>query len=465
MDYAFFIDTYCIHLCMDILGSIFNGAISKRVNEAIAKKQSSTFANALSSINITLNNALPTINPDGADYYQSFKTIGAFYEVTDAICKKVCASPIVAYKVKDKKKLLQAKSLERHDPVQSHLLKLQAIEEVDIPGLGDLLGKGQANPYQTGSQFLGTTVLSYLTSGNTYVHAVKSGKKAKELYCFPNMVIDVDVDDLLDPIRGYTLQNSTLKKFEKDEIQHIKTGNNAPIDRRMEYLYGVAPLRAYLESLRTISEGKRQSSKQVKNGGVFGVLSPKNKIDEFGIDQRTQMKEKLWDARHSDDELSRIFPSSISLEWQNIGLPSGELQLLEVVGASEQDVYRAYHVPLQYHNQKASTSNNQNTATRQFIFDAVAPICAVMGEAFTNFLSAGYDFDYIEFDYTQLPEMAVNMKEVAAYVITLVEAGVLTPNEGRAAVRYGEKTEAYMNEHYVNSGIVPLSRVYEGLTS
>lgn len=449
---------------MDLIGKVFNNAISKRVNEAIAEKRSYEFSNALASINIGLNNSLPTINPDACDYYQSFKTIGAVYEVTDAITKKVIACPIVAYKIKDKKKLQQSKALEKTDPVQSYLLKLQSIEEVDTPGLNEMLTRGKANPYQTGSQFMWTTVLSFLLQGNTYIHPNRVGKKAKELYCFPNMEIMADHDDLLDPIRGYILQNTNRTEFLEEEIQHIKTGTPAPVDRRMEYLYGVSPLRAYYESLRAIQEGKTQSSKQARNGGVFGILSPRDKEDQMTPDQKKQLKEKMIEARHSNDELARVFPSAVALGWQSIGLPIGDLKLLELVGASEEDIYRAYHMPLQYHNQKASTSSNQLTATKQMIYDAVAPICAIMGESFTHLLKDGYGFDYLEFDYTQLPEMAVDMLAVAKYLSALPK-GVLTYNEMRAAIRYGEKAESYMNEHYTESGLVTLRSIYDGLTS
>lgn len=453
---------------MGITDLFFGNAISKRVSAQLAVKQSSTFASALSYININLNSALPTINPDAVDYYQIFKTIGAVYEVTDIITKKVLNCPIVKYKIKDKAKLQKAKTLFKTDPVQSYIMKMQAIEEVDVPDLDKLLSTGMANPYQTGTQMLWCTVLSYLLYGNTYVHPSKiSSGKVKEMYCFPNMTIAADINDLLDPIRGYILQTvlsttaTDLARYEKEEIQHIKTGTAAPIDRRFEYLYGVSTLRAYLESLRSIKEGKSQASKQIKNGGAFGFISPKNKEDQFGKDQKDQLKEKMVEARMSEDELARMFPSSIGLDFTQVGLSPADLQLLEVVEASEEDVYRAYHWPLQFHNQKASTSNNQATAVKQGIYDGVAPVCDVMSEAFTIMLAPGYGFDYLEFDYTQLPEMAVNMKDVAAYLSAL-PPGVLTPNEMRVVLKYGESTEAYMNEHYIASNMTTMKRVFDG---
>lgn len=445
---------------MDLFGSLFGNAISKRVNEQLASKQATAFANGLSMINIGLNNSLPTINPDAGDYYQTFKTIGAVYEVTDLLSKKFLNCPPIYYKVKDKGKLQRSKNLQKTDPIQSYILKMQAIEEVDIPELTTLFTNGKCNPFQTGTQMRWATVLSYLLHGNTYVHPLTGGGKVKELYCFPNMRINVDFEDLLDPIRGYTLQTATLERFKIEEIQHIKTGTPAPVDRNMEYLYGVAPLRAYLESLRSIKEGKTQASKQAKNGGVFGVLSPRDKEDQFSKAQRDQLKEKMVEARRSNDELSRVFPSSIGLAWQNIGLPIADLKLLELVEASEEDVYRSYHVPLSFHNQKASTDNNVGTEVKKLIYDAVAPVCDIMGEAFTICVGKGYGVT-IEFDYTQLPEMAVNMKEVADYLKAL-PIGVLTPNEMRAALKYGEKTEPYMNEHYIQTSMTTMKRVFDG---
>lgn len=452
---------------MDLIGAIFNNSITKRVNEVIASKQSSTFASALQSLNITLNNALPTINPDAVDYYQTFKTIGAVYEVTDIITKKVLKCPFVFYKITNQAKYQQSKLLFKSDPVQATILKAMSTKEVDIPDLHKKLTNGMANPYQTGSQMIWSTCLSYLISGNAYVHHIDSGNKPIEFYCFPNMTIAIDELDLLDPIVGYILQSpmltaqSTISRFEKTEIQHIKTGTPAPVDRRMEYLYGVSPIRSAFESLRSIYEGKRQASKQARNGGALAVVSPKNKEDQFNKDQKDQFKERLVNAHESNDPMARIMPSSIPLEVLQIGLPISDLQLLELVGASEEDVYRAYHWPLQYHDQSGATFSNQASAIVQGIYDGVAPVCDTIGEAITLMCGKGYGFDVCELDYTQLPEMAVNNKDIADYLKSLPQ-GVLTPNEMRAVLKYGEKTDAYMNEHYVLSTMTTMSRVADG---
>lgn len=449
---------------MNLIQSLFKGQIDKAVNSQLALQFGSQYTQSLQNMMAFINGGLPTINPDGFDYYQSFKTIGAVYETTDLISKKVISSPFVFYKVKDAKKLQKAKSIFKTDPVQSYIMKMQAIQEVDNPSLTHLLEN--PNQFQTGTQWEWTTILTYLLQGNSYIHGTfdnleSDKRRALELFCFPNMRIVGDNLNLLDPILGYELMNTDNTPFRKEEIYHMKTGNPAPIDMTLEYLYGVSALRAYLEPMRTIEEAKKQSSKQAKNGGAFGVLSPKNKEDQLQPDQKKQLLDKIKEARGSDEEMKRVFVSSISLAWEQIGLPIGDLMLLETIGASEEDIYRAYHVPLQYHNQKASTSNNEAASIRKLIYDGVAPICDAFGESLTRFLGPGFDNVVIEKDYTQLPEMAVNMTEVANYLNTLPK-GVLTPNEMRVILRYGEKSEVYMNEHYIESSLTTMKRVFDG---
>lgn len=405
----------------------------------------------------SLDFGLPTINADGYDYdNNAFRTIGAVYECTDIISKKAINSPIVFYSVKDAKKLKQAKQMEQTQPVAAYLMKLQAVQEVDNKYLSELLAN--PNPYQNTSQFLWTISLCYLLTGNAYIYTLKGANKTKQMWCIPNMDILADESNLLDPVLGYRMiLGSNFKPFEKDEIYHIKNGTPSNIDRTFQYLYGVSPLRPYLETMRTIKEAKTQASKQAKNGGVFGILSPKDKEDQLGKEQKQQLQEKMKEARQSNDELSRVFPSAIALAWQSIGLPIADLQLLELIGAGEEDIYRGYHVPLSFHNQKASTDNNVGTEVRKLIWDGVAPVCDPISE-FLTFIGKQYGVDMVKMDYTQLPEMAINMKEVAEYLKSIPE-GTLTPNEMRAALKYGEKSEAYLNEHYINKGKVTMSSI------
>lgn len=412
--------------------------IQSRINKAVALRlaelptfQQDNIVNFINGYN------LPTINADSHDYYKEWRSVGAVYEVTDLIAKKINAAEIVIYEVRDANKLKQAKQLQQFNPVQAKILKTASIKEVDHSAIRKLLDN--PNEYMNRTQFIWTTALMYLLRGNCFIYANKVNNKPQFLYPYADMEIVTDVNNIYDPIRGYLMHfDGGQIPFERNDVYHMKTANPIAVDRTFRYLYGVSPLSAYLEPLRTIKEAQLQSSKQMKNGGTMGSLSPKSKEDEFSAEQRRALYERLLEARRSNDELARIIPSSIALEWQQIGLASADLQLIEQLGVSEEQIYRAYHVPLQYHNQKASTSNNQQTAVKQLIYDAVSPVATAISEMLTNFVGKAFGNYQIEIDLTTLPEMAVDMKQIADFMLPMFEAGIFNQDEVRNAMNYGE---------------------------
>lgn len=433
---------------MKFIDNIINKALTKQLAQYQTYNVSNL--NTRELLNFVNGYNLPTLDGDNHDYYNAFRNIGAIYEVTDLIRSKIASADIIVYEVKDAKKLKQSKQLAKSDPIKSQQLKAQSINEISNHEILKVLEK--PNEYMNQTQFISTCALMYMLRGNCYVYGNKVGKKVKQLFPFSEMEIVADIDSLLDPIRGYIYNVDGLDfAFTKDEMCHIKTANPRMISRDFQYLYGVSPLRAYLESLRTIEEGQKQASKQMKNGGVFGILSPEDKEDQFSINQREALAERLKEARRANDELGRIIPSSIKLKWQSMGLPSSELRLLEQVGASQKDIYRAYHVPLQYHNQEASTSNNQQTAVKQLIYDAVTPITEALNEMLTDFLAKSYGNYIVEIDLSTLPEMAVNLKEIADYISPLWKDGLITRNEARYALKYDELSGGIGSEFYTNT--------------
>lgn len=400
--------------------------------------------------NQILASAMPTINEDSYDYIGAQRKIAPVYDATDLIMQKVIASPIVTYRVKDREKLERSKQLEKSDPTAAFVLKKEAIEEVKDLSLNKLL---QApNPYQTQKQFIWSLGLMYLLQGNAYVYGNKTETgKALELFPIANMKILVNTNDQFDPIRGYQMMygQDVLSTFRKDQIYHLKTGTPANLDWDWRYIYGISPLRPHLENMRTIDEAEKQASKQVRNGGVFGILSPKAKEDEFSAPQRQQLHDKMKQARSSNDELARVFPSSISLDWKQIGLTSADLQLAQLTMDKCKAIYRTYHIPEQYLSSERSSYNNVSTAVKQLIYDAVAPLCHTLSEMLTKFVGKEYGDIIIELDYTQLPEMAINMAEMTKYLEVLVSSGIITPNEARVALRYGEVDDPVMNQFRV----------------
>src|SRR5690606_7192672 len=142
-----------------------------------------------------------------------------------------------------------------------------------------------------------------------------------ELFLFPEMEIGTRTGEYLDPILGYKLLIDGFQStYDKDDIYHFKTANPVSIDSTYRYLYGVAPLRAYLEALRSLNEGYKLQSKIMSSGGAFVVISPSPKEGQFSSEQGATLSDSLGQARKSKDARPRIFASSITLDYTELGL-------------------------------------------------------------------------------------------------------------------------------------------------
>jgi HK97 family phage portal protein len=452
---------------MGLIDTFFGKAINKRVQTLTTSFLTQASTNLFNdSVFRWLNNGMPVMKEDRETYVNAYNTVGAVMECVDIITKKVVACPRIVYKIKDQKEykkfLNYSKSAETLG--KALVAKAKAMEEVHMPEIEKLLNN--PNKQQNGDDFIETITGLFLLTGNAYIYGNSSlprNKKWSEVYALPTDMTIV-TGGPMEPIKGYRVNcwDTNISDFPADQIKHFKTFN-PNYSTTGQQLYGMSTLRPYLYSLDILQNADRQADKQVKNGGIFGLLMPENKEDNLSDDQNKDLKEGLQSARRSDDELARMVPVSIAMKWQQIGLPSGDLQLIELSGAKADDIYRGYHIPLQFRNQDSATYNNLPVANRKFIFDAVAPICRKEEVGLTEFYCAPYNTDkeqyVIHLDFMSLPELNSDM---VAAVSWLQNSPMLTPNEKREVIGYGRSEEPGMDSILINRNTVFMADVLAG---
>lgn len=454
---------------LNYFGLYTRDQIQRDIQRAMAGQTDSLFFQ-------TLNNDIPSINPDSFDYIQNgYMTVSAVYECIDLIMKKVVASPAIVYEVKSAQGLKMYDNLMKSDNIvdraKAMRMKSDVLEEVLLKPVQDLLD--YPNARQTWDEMIGLAVVLYLATGNALIYGNGSpqratDKKWSEVFSLPYSPNDITIvggKSIFDPVKEYKISahgSESLVNFDAELIEHIKTVN--PLwDGTGGNKFGMSPLRAYCRKLIRERLGDDQANKILNNGGSFGVLSPKNKEDQFQSDQKKALHERLTDASRSNEPLARIFPSSVPLEWLQIGLPTTDLQLLELSKASREDVYRGYHVPLTYASTDQASYNNANAHGKQLIYNAVAPICEVFSRALTNFIAKPYNTTQkkytIRLDYMSLPELSQDMKEVAEW---LEKCDDITPNEKREVKGFGRKDAEGMDDVWVNKSKVRMIDIVNG---
>lgn len=451
---------------MGLIDTFFGKAINKRVQTLATSIITQASTNLLNdSIFRWLNNGAPVVKEDRETYVDAFNAVGAVYEAVDIITKKVVACPRIVYRVKNQveyKKFLDY-SKSPHTLGKALVAKAKALEEVHVPEIEKLLTN--PNKTQNGDDFFETLTGLFLLTGNAYAYGNSSlpkQKKWSEIFALPTDMTIVS-GGAMEPVKGYRVNCWDYNDpFPADQIKHFKTFN-PNYSTTGQQLYGQSPLRAYLYPIDILKNSDQQADKQIKNGGIFGLITPENKEDQLTDEQKGDLKEQLQSGRRSDDELSRIIPSSIALKWQQIGLASGDLQLVELSGAKADDIYRCYHIPLQFRSQDSATYNNLPVANRKFIFDAVAPICRKLEVGLTEFICTPYNKTgetyVIHLDFMSLPELNSDM---VAAVTWLQNSPFLTLNEKREVIGYGRLEEQGMDQILLNRNTVLLSQVLDG---
>lgn len=414
-----------------------------------------------------LNNDLPVINEDGFDYIQNgFMSVGAVYECVDLISKKIAKMPVIIYKVVDAKKLKQAKQLIQSDNAadraKAMILKAGALQEVEIKSIRDLLD--HPNEKQNWSEFIGLVVHLILLDGNAFAYgngADRRSNKFTEMFALPFTSKEMTIisGGVLDPIKGYNaVWNAGAMNFPyPNQILHLKT-INPRYSIQGSQLYGVSPLKAYTYQLVRDRLGNQQANKILKNGGLMGLISPKHKEDALADNQKEALKEGLQSAHRSSEDIARLIPVSIGMDYLQIGLPSADLQILDLVKSTREDIYRAYHVPLSYASNDSSTFNNVTAHGKRFMYDAVVPVSDYVGEKLTQWICSAYnDATYlIELDYLSSPELTADMGEVIKW---LKEADMLTPNEKREVIRWGRLDDGLMDKVYMSKQKAPIEKL------
>lgn len=405
---------------------------------------------------------LPIINDDANEYINRWwRNISAVYTVTTLISEKVYQCPIVFYEVKDKRayKKFQRTKATPNNIEHYNILKAQALTEVDAPqALEDLIN--QPNPQQRWSDFLGVFCLSYLLTGNAYVYKDVAKTTGRPISMYSLNDLKIMSGGVYEAVKAYYQfwETANERMYPAETIYHAKTANPS-FDVMGSQLYGVSPLRAALEQLRTIEESHKQTSKQMRNGGVLGLFSPSGKEDQLTSEQRKAFLDKFKGGLRDNRSFNKFMISNLSLDYNQIGLPPADLDLLNIESASMEAIYRIYKVPLARLNQDAATYNNQSESNKQLCYDAIFPLAKVASDMLTNHIGKHFDV-VIQLDGMQLPEMSVNMKEQLEWLKEAVNNKILTPDEARYQLGYSEFKREWTGELYHNDK--PLSKIWDG---
>ena len=277
----------------------------------------------------------------------------------------------------------------------------------------DLLLNKEPNPFQDVSTFKRNLLIDLMIDGNIFVYF-----DGAHLYHLPADHMTIYSDDNT-YVEKYTYDHSI--DYKPSEIIHIKENSFNSIYR------GVPRLKPALRTMQLLTSMRKFQDNFFKNGAIPGlVLKSPNTLSE-------KIKERMlqaWVARYNPQSGGRrpLFLDG-GLEVENLTeISFKELDFQEAIASNEKIILKALGVPPIL----MDSGNNANLRPnhRLYYLETILPIINKIAYAFERYF--GFKLDE---DVTGIPALQPELRDQASYYATLVNTGIMTPNEAREALR------------------------------
>ena len=273
----------------------------------------------------------------------------------------------------------------------------------------------EPNPFQDINTFKRNLITDLLIDGNIFVYYDGANSA---LYHLPAENIEIETDDKT-YVRKYTYDGQV--DYAPEEIIHIKENSFNSIYR------GVPRLKPAYRTMLLLMSMRNFQDNFFKNGAIPGlVLKSPNTLSE-------KIKERMlaaWRARYNPSTGGRR-PLILDggLEIDNLTeVNFKDLDFQEAIKSNERIILQAIGIPPLL----LDSGNNANIRPnhRLYYLETILPIVRKVNFAFERF----FGFDLSE-DISNIPALQPELKDQAAYYSTLVNTGIMSPNEARENLR------------------------------
>lgn len=278
----------------------------------------------------------------------------------------------------------------------------------------------QANPYQDIDKFRRLIYSDIILEGNAFIYW-----DGAFIYHLPAQNVKI-VSDTKTYVKQYEYSSGTI--FKPDEIIHISDNSSTTIYR------GSTRLKSIADTIKARQNMVTFQTNFFKNGAVPGlVLKSPNVLGD-------KVKTRLIDSWIREYNPSRGGKRPLvldgGLDIANLSdVNFRELDFEESIRTKDKEILGALGVPPVL----LEGGNNANISPnlRLFYLETVLPVVRQVNSAFERFF--GYN---LEPEASKVSALQPDMRDAAAYYTTLVNGGVISPNEARAELRYESKPDS-----------------------
>jgi len=395
---------------------------------------------------------------------KGFGTNPDVYAVITQQADKLNSIPYYIKKIGDKESRKELKQLQNATKGNYSITQLQRKAKLEKKAFEDEylpFPLEQPNPNQTWSEIWALTKVFEQTCGNYYLYMVKPEEgvnkgEPREVYILPSHLMKIVIKKDADILEGENIidhymliEGNSFLTFDTNDVIHVKLPNPF-FDFNGGHLYGLSPLSVLLRNIESSNDAIAQNVKTMKNGGVFGFIHSKEG-NVMNAEQATQLKEKMKEMDRNPARLSHIAGASVPLAFTKISLTTDELKPFDFLAFDQKMICNVLGWSTQLLNNDEGSKYGAylKEVQKNSITNHMIPRLTLLEDALNKEfipLFKGYENAEIEWDWSELPEMQSDVKEmVEAY-----SKVPITPNEMRELVKLGRIDEEGMDVVWVD---------------
>lgn len=270
----------------------------------------------------------------------------------------------------------------------------------------------QPNPFQDISSFRRNILSDLILDGNIFIYF-----DGTHMYHLPSNKVVIIADEST-YVNKYVFDGRI--DYDPNEIIHVKDNSSKSIYR------GISRLRPALRTMKLMSLMRDFQDNFFKNGAVPGLVIRTEDILSQRIKDRMKQDWKQAYRPQSGGKNPMILDGGMTIDPIS-KVNFQELDFAGSIESNEKTVLKALGVPPIL----IDSGNNANIRPnhRVYYLETIIP----MVQKITSAYQAFFGFEIYE-DLVGIPALQPELRDEAAYYSTLVNGGIITPDEARVAL-------------------------------
>lgn len=311
------------------------------------------------------------------------------------------------------------------------------------------------NPLQSRSAFIKYWCMSLLLGGRGFIWAnVLDNGEIAEFWTIPPNDIDVQLGTIFGTIEKFTWSwGGNIMELNPEHVLYTWFPN--PRD----FMQPMSPLQAAAQEVDLSNQGQQWNLSLLANYAKppFVVTMDKDSevtlTDDHVKDIKGALKGEYGGAPNAGRAPVFRIPG---LQLIPFGWNPQDMDWLGGLSAQDVRIGNVYDVPPEFLGQKA-TYNNRKEAVLALYDQAVFPLIGLLADELTNWRIIGLvDNQFIDILRERIKVLQEEQDAVAKRVVSLVDSGIITRNEGRADLKKEPSTDPFADELTVTKEVSTL---------